>query len=47
MREYGYGYGIIGWVGSAAGFYEKVAGARVIEGGNPENSVFSNYIEKK
>lgn len=44
MKEYGYGYAIIGWVGEAAGFYEKVAGAKFIEGGEPENSVFSNNI---
>jgi predicted GNAT family acetyltransferase len=31
MREMGYGYAIIGWVGPAA-FYEKVCGATIIPG---------------
>lgn len=44
MREYGYGYAIIGWVGSAASFYEKLVGATFIEGGTPDNSVYSEMI---
>lgn len=44
MREFGYGYAIIGWVGDAAPFYEKTIGAKYIENGEPENSVYSNMI---
>lgn len=44
MREAGYGYGIIGWVGDAVGFYEKCVNARYIEGGEPQNSVYSRFI---
>ena len=47
MREAGYGYAIIGWVGDAAGFYEKCASARYIEGGEPQNSVYSRFIFMK
>ena len=44
MKAYGYGYAIIGWVSSAAGFYEKVVGAEYIKGATPENSVYSNLV---
>lgn len=44
MREYGYAYGIIGWVSDAEDFYRKTVGAEFIKGGNPENSVYSNLI---
>ena len=44
MREYGYGYGIIGWVGEAELFYRKTVGAEFIKGGEPENTVYSNLI---
>lgn len=44
MREYGYGYAIIGWVGDAEPFYRKVVGAEFIPGGNPENTVYSNML---
>lgn len=44
MKEYGYGYAIIGWVGPAD-FYRKICGAEYIEGGEPENSVYSNMID--
>jgi len=44
MREYGYGYGIIGWVDEAIGFYEKCVNARLIEGGEPQNSVYSQLV---
>lgn len=47
MLEAGYGYAIIGWVGDAAKFYEKCAGARYIEGGEPEHSVYSRFIFMK
>ena len=42
MRDYGYGYAIIGDVGDAHGFYEKIAGASFIPGGTMENTVYSN-----
>lgn len=44
MREYGYGYAIIGWVNDAEHFYRKTVGAEYIKGGNPENSVYSNLV---
>lgn len=47
MREAGYGYAIIGWVGDAAPFYEKCVSARYIDGGEPENSVYSRFIFMK
>ena len=47
MRDDGYAYAIIGWVDKAAPFYEKTIGARFIEGGEPQNSVFSNMIKKR
>lgn len=45
MREFGYGYGIIGWVGGAAEFYRKLCGAQFIDGGEPKNSVYTNMID--
>lgn len=44
MREYGYGYAIIGWVSEAEMFYRKTVGAEYIKGGNPENGVYSNLV---
>ena len=44
MREYGYGYAIIGWVTEAEMFYRKTVGAEFIKGGNPENGVYSNLV---
>ena len=44
MREYGYAYAVIGWVGDAEWFYRKTVGAEFIKGGTPENSVYSNLI---
>lgn len=44
MKEYGYGYAIIGWVSEAEMFYRKSVGAEYIKGGNPENSVYSNLV---
>jgi len=45
MREFGYGYAIIGWVGPAENFYRKVVNAEWIDGGEPENSVYWNMID--
>ena len=44
MREYGYGYAVIGWVNDAEMFYRKTVGAEYIKGGNTENSVYSNLV---
>lgn len=44
MREYGYGYAIIGWVSEAEMFYRETVGAEYIKGGNPENGVYSNLV---
>lgn len=44
MREMGYAYAIIGGVGPAA-FYERVCGARVIEGS--ERSVYGELYEEQ
>ena len=44
MREYGYGYAIIGWVSEAEQFYKKTVGAEYIKDGIPENSVYSNLV---
>lgn len=45
MREYGYGYAVIGWVKDAEMFYRKTVGAEWIKGGNPENTVYSNMVQ--
>lgn len=45
MRDYGYGYAIIGWVDGAEAFYQRTIGAQFIPGAHPENSVFSRYID--
>ncbi|PJI07506.1 MULTISPECIES: GNAT family N-acetyltransferase [Clostridium] len=47
MREYGYGYAIIGWVSEAEQFYRKTVSAEYIKNGEPENSVYSNLIFMK
>lgn len=47
MKECGYGYGIIAWVSDAAEFYKKTVNAKYIEGGEPENSIYSNLIFMK
>lgn len=47
MREYGYGYAIIGWVSDAEQFYRKTVKAEYIKGGEPENSIYSNLISMK
>lgn len=45
MREEGYGYAIIGWVGDAEMFYRKVVNAEWVPCGEPENSIYSNLID--
>ena len=44
MKEKGYAYAIIGWVTDAIAFYEKKAGAEVIEGSSTENSIYKNLV---
>ena len=44
MRDDGYAYAIIGWVSSAAPFYEKLVNATYIPGGEPHNSIYSQMI---
>ena len=43
MREKGYGYAIIGWVGPQE-FYKKVCGAQLIEGSSAPQTVYGNMI---
>lgn len=45
MKEAGYGYAAIGWVGDAELFYRKTVSAEMIPGGTPEHSVYSNMIK--
>lgn len=44
MREMGYAYAIIGWVGEAENFYRKTVKAEYIPGGDPLHSVYGNII---
>lgn len=44
MRDEGYVYAVIGWVGEASRFYEKTVGAFYIPGGEPCNSAYSQLI---
>ena len=44
MRDAGYGYAIIGWVGEAAPFYRNVVGADFLPNSGPENSVYSAML---
>ncbi len=44
MREKGYAYAVIGWVGEAAGFYEHTVGAFYIPGGVPSHSAYRDMI---
>jgi hypothetical protein len=47
MQADGYIYAVIGWVGDAAPFYEKIVGASFIPNGEPKNSVYRNLIAMK
>ena len=44
MREKGYAYAVIGWVGEAAGFYERTVGAFYIPGGTPSHSAYRDMV---
>ena len=44
MREKGYAYAVIGWVGEAAGFYERTVGAFYIPGGKPSHSAYRDML---
>lgn len=41
MRNMGYGYAVIGWVGPDK-FYEKICGAKIIENSSP--GIYKNFI---
>ena len=41
MKEKGYGYAVIGYVGPVE-YYEKAVNAKIIEGTSPETTVYSN-----
>ena len=43
MRAQGYAYAVIGWTGPA-GFYEKCAGAKIIEGSQPQTGMYSGLL---
>lgn len=45
MRNAGYGYAIIGAVGDAADFYQRVVGASYIVGADLQNTVYSQLIK--
>lgn len=45
MKELGYGYAIIGWVGGATEFYKKEVSAIVIEDSFP--GIYKNLIESE
>lgn len=44
MRDFGYGYAIIGWSNNSAGFYENTIDAKFIPNGEIENSIYANMI---
>ncbi len=44
MKEDGYAYAIIGWVGSPAPFYQKTVDAEFLNNGNPERSIYANMV---
>ena len=44
MLDYGYGYGIIGWVKDAEMFYRKTVDAEFIKNGEPEKNVYRNML---
>lgn len=47
MKECGYGYAVIGWVGEAKDFYAKQAGAVEIGDSPPNKSVYKNMISQE
>ncbi|MCL2424718.1 MAG: GNAT family N-acetyltransferase [Oscillospiraceae bacterium] len=44
MKEKGYGYAIIGYVGDAIDFYQKTVNAVVIENSTTDKTVFKNLV---
>ncbi len=45
MKEYGYGYAIIGWAAEdAIPFYEREVGAKYLDGWTQEKSIYSHLI---
>jgi hypothetical protein len=45
MKNDGYAYAVIGWVGDANPFYEKAANAIMIPDSPPTKSIYSNMID--
>lgn len=45
MKEAGYGYGIIGWVGNAIGFYEKCLNVYAIPESEPDQGIYRRLIQ--
>lgn len=45
MREDGYGYAVIGWVGKAIGFYEKCLEVYEIPNSDPEQGIYTRLIQ--
>jgi predicted N-acetyltransferase YhbS len=45
MRNDGYAYAVVGWVGDANPFYEKAANAVMIPDSPPTKSIYFNMIE--
>ncbi len=45
LADEGYGYAIIGWVGSAEHFYRKCVGAEYAPSGTPQRTVYQNMID--
>lgn len=46
MKELGYGYAVIGWPAKEAiPFYQREAGAVLIENSEPDESIYSNLID--
>lgn len=45
MKEEGYGYAIIGWVGNAIGFYEKCLDVFEIPDSEPNQGIYKRLIQ--
>lgn len=45
MKEEGYGYAVIGWVGNAIGFYEKCLKVYEIPDSEPDQGIYRRLIQ--
>lgn len=45
MKEEGYGYAVIGWVGNAIGFYEKCMEVFEIPNSEPEQGIYKRLLQ--